>query len=152
MLQATFVIGDVCCGPHWLGFHLDVQDNWLSTLWNAICLCGFKNITWCKTLFCLRDLIFIMTKIKTNRLLTLYLYVKLPTSNMAWARSHLPMVGPRPQHASFTARMKPMLPAWLQKINFPLNSWRPLVHITHIECTSSSTSKIQYVFSISLSK
>ena len=36
---------------------------------------GSKNITWCKTTPCLRVLISIITKIWTNMLLTLYLYV-----------------------------------------------------------------------------
>jgi hypothetical protein len=32
-----------------------------------------------------------------------------------------------------------------------LHSWRPLVHITHIECIWSSRSKIQYICSLPLS-
>ena len=143
MLQAIFICDDVYCGPHWLGIHLDVQDDGLSTLWNAIYLCGFKNITWCKTLFCLRDLIFIMIKIKTNRLLTLYLYVKPPTTNMAWATPRTRLL-----HCPDEAHV----PCLTSKKKVPLHSWRPLVRITHIECTSSSTSKIQYVCSIPLSK
>ena len=65
------------------------------------------------------------------------------------------------RHASFTARMKPILPvrsAWFQKINLLLHSWRSLdyithiVHIPHIECTSFSRSKIQYIWSLALNK
>ena len=39
-----------------------------------------------------------------------------------------------------------LLPARpLLKIPLPLHSWRPLVHKSHIECTSSSRSQIQYI-------
>ena len=71
-------------------------------------------------------------------------------SSQPRARSHVPRVGPRYGHASFIAQMKSMLLAscW--------GRWdsgsRHMVHVTHIECTSSSTSKIQYLWSLSLSK
>ena len=38
------------------------------------------------------------------------------------------------------------------KTPLPLHSWRPLIHKSHIECTSPSRSKIQYTSSLPLSK
>ena len=34
----------------------------------------------------------------------------------------------------------------------PSHSWRPLIHKSHIECTSPSSSKIQHIWSLPLSK
>ena len=46
-----------------------------------------------------------------------------------------------------------LLPARpILKKPLPLNSWRPLVHKSHIECASSSRSQIQYTCLLPLSK
>ena len=43
-------------------------------------------------------------------------------------------------------------PAQLRKKTLPLSSWRPLDYKPHIECTSPSRSKIQYICALPLSK
>ena len=55
--------------------HLEAQGNALSSVWNGVYACGSKIMTWCKTAPCLKVFNFIMTKIGTNKLLTIILYV-----------------------------------------------------------------------------
>ena len=43
-------------------------------------------------------------------------------------------------------------PAQLQKKILPLHSWRLLDHKSHIECTSPSRSKIQYICALPIGK
>ena len=57
-------------------------------------------------------------------------------------------LAPQPWHALTMAYLDPSPP----RPGLTLHSWRLLVHITHIECTSFSRSKIQYICSLPLSK
>jgi len=43
-----------------------------------------------------------------------------------------------------TSKLRPPILVW------PLHSWRSFVHITHIECTSFSRFKVQYIYACSL--
>ena len=46
----------------------------------------------------------------------------------------------------------PYIQFYMYVLKLPLHSWRPFVHKSHIECTSTSRSKIQYKCSLPLGK
>ena len=62
--------------------------------------------------------------------------------------------GSRPTRKSrFSVPNQKLSPAHLiSKKLLPLHSWRPLIHKSHIECTSPSRSQIQFICSLPLSK
>ena len=59
---------------------------------------------------------------------------------------------PHKKNLKLSGSDQKLLPPLRPTIILPLHSWSPLGHITHIECTSSSRSTIQFIWSLSLSK
>ena len=77
--------------------------------------------------------------------------VKLPLTNFSECQNQA-RAGARPRNSGPGRKLLPARPRDFGKNWLLLHSWRSLTHKSHIECTSPSRSKIQYICPLPLRK